>query len=147
MVFKLGIWWSGISRYRIVASSTACYQLKNQLFVKRSQYIWIENPLHKRSEKACMCFNTRRASTRDYMVSIVTVKIKHAYCKELIKKVLQTEASPLTGVDFACLESYLSKIHKRAKSTPVKCDSFTCFYHLSHQIHKIEVTLEYTIDN
>ena len=44
------------------------YKLKNQLFVKTSHSIRIENPLHKRSEKACMCFNTRRASTRDYMV-------------------------------------------------------------------------------
>ena len=25
-------------------------------------------PLHKRSEKACMCFNMRRARTRDYTV-------------------------------------------------------------------------------
>ena len=36
--------------------------------MQRSQYIRIKNPLHKRSEKACMCFNTRRASTRDYTV-------------------------------------------------------------------------------
>ena len=27
-----------------------------QLFVKESQYIRIRNPLHKQSEKACMCF-------------------------------------------------------------------------------------------
>ena len=37
--------------------------------VKRSQYIRIENPLHKQSEKACMCFKTRRASTCNYTVS------------------------------------------------------------------------------
>ena len=54
--------------YRKVASTNMRYWLKNQLFVKRSQYIRIENPLHKRSEKACMCFNTRRACTRDYTV-------------------------------------------------------------------------------
>ena len=43
---------------------------KNQLFEKRSQYIRTENPLHKQSEKAYMCFNTRWASTRDYTVFI-----------------------------------------------------------------------------
>ena len=43
-------------RYRIVASSNARHKLKNQLFVKRSQYIRIENLLHKRSEKTCICF-------------------------------------------------------------------------------------------
>ena len=42
--------------YRIVASSNARYKLGNQLFVKRSQNIRIENPLHKQSEKASMCF-------------------------------------------------------------------------------------------
>ena len=40
----------------VVASSNAHYQLGNQLFVKRSQYIRIENPLHKQSERVCMCF-------------------------------------------------------------------------------------------
>ena len=29
---------------------------KNNFFAKKSQYISIENPLHKQSEKACMCF-------------------------------------------------------------------------------------------
>ena len=43
-------------KYLIVASSNACYYLGYQLFVERSQYIRIENPLHKQSEKACMCF-------------------------------------------------------------------------------------------
>ena len=38
----------------------------NKLFAKRSQYISIKNHLHKQSEKACMCFKTRWASTRDY---------------------------------------------------------------------------------
>ena len=60
--------WSKFCIYRKVASTNMRYQLKNQLFVKRSQYIRIENPLHKRSEKASICFNTRRASTRDYTV-------------------------------------------------------------------------------
>ena len=41
-------------------------QLENQLFVKRSQYIRVKNPLHKQSEKTYMCFKTRRASTHDY---------------------------------------------------------------------------------
>jgi hypothetical protein len=36
--------------------------------VKRSQYIRIENPLHKQSEKACMCFKTRRVRTRDFTI-------------------------------------------------------------------------------
>ena len=42
--------------YRKVTSINARHQLGNQLFVKKSQYIRIENPLHKQSEKACMCF-------------------------------------------------------------------------------------------
>ena len=54
--------------YRKVASTNMRYWLKEKLFVKRSQYISIENPLHKRFEKACMCFYTRRASTCDYTV-------------------------------------------------------------------------------
>ena len=40
-------------------------------FVKRSQYISIEYPLHDQSEKVCKCFKTRRASTRDYKVLIL----------------------------------------------------------------------------
>ena len=43
-------------------------QLENQLFVKRSQYIRVKNPLHKQSEKTYMCFKTRLASTPDYTV-------------------------------------------------------------------------------
>ena len=31
-------------------------------------HISIENPLYRQSEKACMCFKTRWASTRDYTV-------------------------------------------------------------------------------
>jgi hypothetical protein len=38
--------------YSIVASSNEHYYLGNQLFVKRSQYIRIKNPLQKQSEKA-----------------------------------------------------------------------------------------------
>ena len=34
-------------------------------------YISIKNLLHKQSEKACMCFKTRRPSTRDYTVFIL----------------------------------------------------------------------------
>ena len=37
--------------YRIVASTNTCYYSENQLFVKRSQYIRTENPLHKQSDK------------------------------------------------------------------------------------------------
>ena len=43
-------------QYRIVASTNTCYYSENQLFVKRLQYIRTENPLHKQSEKARMCF-------------------------------------------------------------------------------------------
>ena len=42
--------------YRKVASSNTHSLLGNQLFVKRSPYIRIKNPLHKQSEKACICF-------------------------------------------------------------------------------------------
>ena len=65
--------------YRKVASTNMRYWLKNQLFVKMSQYIRIENPLHKRSEKACMCFYMRRASTRDYTVYFFGVNNKLGY--------------------------------------------------------------------
>ena len=44
-----------ISKYRIVASTNTCHYSENQLFVKRSQYIRTENPLHKQSEKAKTC--------------------------------------------------------------------------------------------
>ena len=37
--------------YRIVASSHVCYKLGNQLFVKRSKYIRIKNPLHKQTDR------------------------------------------------------------------------------------------------
>ena len=43
------------TNYRIVASTNTCYYSENQLFVKRSQYIRTENPLHKQSEKAKTC--------------------------------------------------------------------------------------------
>ena len=39
-------------QHSIVAGSNARYQLENQLFVKRSQYIRIKNPFHKQSKKA-----------------------------------------------------------------------------------------------
>ena len=45
-----------VVEYHRVASTNTCYWLENQLFVKRSQYVKIKNPLHKQSEKACMCF-------------------------------------------------------------------------------------------
>ena len=61
--------WNLQDVYCIVASSNARYWLGDQLFVKRSQYIRIKNPLHKQSEKSCMCFKTRWASTHDYTVS------------------------------------------------------------------------------
>ena len=57
-----------LSSYRNVASINVCLQFGNQLCAKRSQYISIENPLYKQSEKACMCFKMRQASTRDYTV-------------------------------------------------------------------------------
>ena len=57
-----------IINYCKVASNNACYKFKKYFLVKRSQNISIKNPLHNQSEKACMCFKTRRASTRDYTV-------------------------------------------------------------------------------
>ena len=42
--------------YHIVLSSKARYLLGNQLFLRRSQYIRIKNPLHEQSEKVCICF-------------------------------------------------------------------------------------------
>ena len=54
--------------YCIVVSSNVPYYLGNHLFVKRSQYIRIENLLQKQSEKAGMCFETRRARTRNFTV-------------------------------------------------------------------------------
>ena len=44
-----------------------------------SQYIRIEVPFHKQSEKACMCFKMRQASTWDYRnnVSITKIKKRH----------------------------------------------------------------------
>ena len=41
--------------HRIVASSNTHYCLGNQLFVKKSHYTRIKNPLHEQSEKACVC--------------------------------------------------------------------------------------------
>ena len=55
-------------RYRIVASTNTCYYSEKQLFVQRSQYIRTENPLHKQSEKAYMCFKTRHVKTLDSTV-------------------------------------------------------------------------------
>ena len=37
-------------------------------FVKRSQYISIKNPLHKQSEKACMCISTRHVRTSEFTI-------------------------------------------------------------------------------
>ena len=56
-------------KYRIVASSNPRYKLGNQRFVERSQCIRIENPLHKQSEKACMCFYTGWVRTHDFTIS------------------------------------------------------------------------------
>ena len=42
-------------KYRKVAITNTCYYSENQLFVKRSQCIRAENPLHKQSEKAKTC--------------------------------------------------------------------------------------------
>ena len=42
------------TKCRIVLSCNAYYQLGNQLFVKRLQYIRIQNPLPKQSEKPSM---------------------------------------------------------------------------------------------
>ena len=55
-------------RYRKVSSSRLVYYSILNCFGQRSQYISIEIPLHYQSEKDCMCFKTRWASTRDYTV-------------------------------------------------------------------------------
>ena len=44
------------------------FLIENQLFVRRSQCIRTKNPIHKQSEKAYMCFKTRRVRTRDFTV-------------------------------------------------------------------------------
>ena len=44
----------------IVASSNKLYYLGNQLFVKRSQYIRLKNPLHMQSEKTCSACASKR---------------------------------------------------------------------------------------
>ena len=54
--------------YRIVAGSNARYSFKNKFFDKRSQYVSIKNSLHKQSEKACMCFKTRRVRSRHFTI-------------------------------------------------------------------------------
>ena len=69
--------------YRKVLSTEARYWFRNQLFVKRSQYIRIENSLHKQSEKACMCFNTRRAGTGDCTVFVGS----HAFKLKMLKSI------------------------------------------------------------
>ena len=45
--------------FRKVASTTynARYELENQLFVKRSHNLSVENPLHKQFEKAKLLFS------------------------------------------------------------------------------------------
>ena len=53
---------------KVVSTNAHYYLTRKYFFFKRSQYIMVENPLHKQSEKACMCFKTRWASTRDYML-------------------------------------------------------------------------------
>ena len=32
----------------------------------------IENPVHKQSEKACMCFKMKRVRTRDFTVTLIS---------------------------------------------------------------------------
>ena len=43
-------------KLRVASSNARYYVIKNQLFVKRSQYIRIEYPLQEQSEKGYMCF-------------------------------------------------------------------------------------------
>ena len=53
--------------------STRVYNLEIKFLPKG--HISIENPLHRQSEKACMCFKTRWASTRDYTVIEIDDKL------------------------------------------------------------------------
>ena len=50
----------------IVYRRVASYLWENQFFVKRSQYIIIENPLHKQAENAWVCFKTRCVRTCNF---------------------------------------------------------------------------------
>ena len=54
----------------------------------RSFYISIENPLHRQSEKACMCFKTRRVRTRDFTVCIRSIVCQSAGLPESLVNVL-----------------------------------------------------------
>ena len=54
--------------YKFVVNAVVYYYCFYYEFLWDRRYISIENPLHKQSEKACMCFKTRWASTCNYMV-------------------------------------------------------------------------------
>ena len=69
--FRIGV--PSILFYHKVVSTNARFLLENQLFV---QYIRVENPLDKQSDKAYMCFKMRQASTLDYTVYIFFEKKK-----------------------------------------------------------------------
>ena len=73
-VFCFFVFFSNL-KYCRVASFHVHYLLENKFFVKRSQYIRIKNPLHKRSEIACMCFKTRCVRTHNFMA----IKIKDVW--------------------------------------------------------------------
>ena len=64
-------------KYHIVASFNMGYKFKNKVFATRSQYISIENSLHRQSEKACMCFKKRRVRPLDFTVLFVKWIIKN----------------------------------------------------------------------
>ncbi len=44
------------SSTRLALFAARSWIIRNKIYAKRSQYISIKNPLHKQSEKACMCF-------------------------------------------------------------------------------------------
>ena len=46
-------------------------------FAETSQYISIRNPLHRQSEKDCMCFKKRRVRTCNFMVEVLLFKEIH----------------------------------------------------------------------
>ena len=66
-------------KYHIVASFNMGYKFKNKVFATRSQYISINNPLHRQSEKACMCFKMRCVRTNDFKCLSCRIWTKFLY--------------------------------------------------------------------
>ena len=61
-------YFNNIGRHAQKSQVLTCVSNQEILWKCRSRYVWIKTPLHKQSEKACMCFKMRQASTRDFTV-------------------------------------------------------------------------------